>query len=413
MLQKRNFLFLQGVNTPFFAKLRDQLAVNGHRVFRINFNAGDTIYWGSRPAWAFRGKLESLPDFLNEKIRECDATDILLFGDRRPIHLPAIEIAKRNNIRIHVFEEGYFRPYWVTLERNGVNAHSLFPRDAAWIRDVAKSIPDYGNGDPFEATLRTRALHDMAYHLSNIANPLMFPRYRTHRPVISGLEYAGWGQRFAKMPIYERRDRATIQRLMAITIASKAPFYLLPLQLDSDTQIRDHSPFDDMQEVIRLTMASFAQHAPPNARLVIKNHPLDTGFVHYARLIKKFEIEFNCAGRIDYLESGDLDAMLQKSRGLVTVNSTVGLASLGHHCPTIALSNPIYNLGGLTFSGTLDQFWREGSPPDKIFFKQFRNALIHTTQINGGFYSAPGISMAVANSVRVLESDRSPLEALL
>jgi capsular polysaccharide export protein len=407
--EQRSFLFLQGVNTPFFAQLRDQLVKNGHRVFRVNFNTGDTVYWGQRAAWAFRGKLDSLPDFLNEKIHKNNITDILLFGDRRPIHQPAIEIAKRKNIRTHVFEEGYFRPYWVTLERNGVNANSLFPRDPAWIRNAAKSIPDYGNGQPFAATLRIRALHDMAYHLSNIANPLMFPRYRTHRPVISGLEYAGWGQRFAKMPIYERRDRETIQRLLN----GNKPFYLLPLQLDSDTQIRDHSPFDDMGEVIKLTVSSFARHTPSDARLVIKNHPLDTGFVNYPRLIKKLENEYHCMGRIDYLESGDLEVMLQKARGLVTVNSTVGLSSLGHNCPTIALSNPIYNIEGLTFRGTLDQFWRDGAPPDAPFFRQFRNTLIHTTQINGGFYSAPGIELAVANSVRVLESALSPLEALL
>jgi len=407
--QQRSFLFLQGVNTPFFAKLSDQLVRNGHRVFRVNFNGGDTVYWGRRAAWAFRDKLESLPNFLSEKISACSATDILLFGDRRPIHQPAIEIAKREDIRIHVFEEGYFRPYWVTLERNGVNANSLFPRDCAWIRNAAKSVPDYGNGQPFTASLRSRALHDMAYHLSNIANPLMFPHYRTHRPVISGLEYAGWGQRFAKMPIYERRDRETIQRLLN----TKKPFYVLPLQLDSDTQIRDHSPFDDMGEVIKLTMASFAKHAPSDARLVIKNHPLDTGFVNYPRLIKKLASEFQCVDRIDYLESGNLDVMLQTARGLVTVNSTVGLSSLARHCPTIALSNPIYNIEGLTFRGTLDQFWRDGSPPDALFFKQFRNTLIHTTQINGGFYSAPGIELAVANSVRVLESAQSPLEALL
>ena len=406
---QRSFLFLQGVNTPFFAQLSDQLIKNGHRVSRINFNTGDAVYWGRRKAWAFREPLESLPTFLHEKINACGATDILLFGDCRPIHLPAIEIAKHQNVRVHVFEEGYFRPYWVTLERNGVNANSLFPRDPAWVREVAKLIPDYGNGQAFVATLRTRALHDMAYHLSNIANPLMFPRYRTHRPVISGLEYAGWGQRFAKMPLYERRDRETIQRLMT----TDAPFYLLPLQLDSDTQIRDHSPFDDMGEVIKLIMSSFANHAPLDARLVIKNHPLDTGFVNYPRLIKKLENEFQCAGRIDYLESGDLDAMLPKARGLVTVNSTVGLAALGYHCPTIALSNPLYNMAGLTFRGTLDQFWRGSTPPDATLFKAFRNTLIHTTQINGGFYSAPGIKLAVINSVRVLESERSPLEALL
>ena len=27
-------------------------------------------------------------------------------------------------LRIHVFEEGYMRPYWVTYERGGTNGHS-------------------------------------------------------------------------------------------------------------------------------------------------------------------------------------------------------------------------------------------------------------------------------------------------
>jgi capsular polysaccharide export protein len=400
---------LQGVNTPFFSRLADRLAANGHRVFRINFNTGDTVYWGLRASWSFRGKLETLPEFLQERIRTCAITDVLLFGDRRPIHLPAVAIGKQGGVRIHVFEEGYFRPYWVTLERDGVNANSKVPRNADWYHDVARRVPDYGDGKAFQSTLRIRALHDMAYHLSNLGNPLLFPRYRTHRPVISGIEYAGWGKRFALMPMHERRDRETIERIMRDT----RPFYLLPLQLDSDAQIRDHSPFDHMSDVIELTMKSFAQHAPADARLVIKNHPLDTGFVNYRRLIRQFEHQFHMERRTDYLESGNLDAMLPKARGLVTVNSTTGLASLAAACPTITLSNPIYNLPGLTFRGTLDAFWREASLPNAMLFRNFRNVLIHTTQINGGFYSSEGIAMAVKNASQVLTQEKSPLEELL
>jgi capsular polysaccharide export protein len=116
---------------------------------------------------------------------------------------------------------------------------------------------------------------------------------------------------------------------------------------------------------------------------------------------------------VHYLETGNLDALLYNARGVVTVNSTVGALSLQRRCPTITLSNPIYNLPGLTFQGPLNAFWQNAVVPDFELFRRFRNTVIRATQINGGFYSREGISMAVDNSVRVLESDRSPLEELL
>ncbi|HAV07943.1 MAG TPA: capsule biosynthesis protein CapA, partial [Rhodobacteraceae bacterium] len=42
----------------------------------------------------------------------------------RPIHATAIRVAKARGLKVHVFEEGYLRPYWVTYERNGANGHS-------------------------------------------------------------------------------------------------------------------------------------------------------------------------------------------------------------------------------------------------------------------------------------------------
>ena len=118
-------------------------------------------------------------------------------------------------------------------------------------------------------------------------------------------------------------------------------------------------------------------------------------------------------GRVDYLESGNLDILLSRARGLVTVNSTVGLSSLTFECPTMTLSDPIYNLPGLTFAGHLDEFWQQATPPDTVLFRCFRNSVIRTTQINGGFYSPAGIAMAVANSAPVMCAERSPLEMLL
>ena len=409
LASRRSFLFLQGVCSPFFARLADQLTADGHRVFKINFNAGDLAYWGLRKAWNYRGELSDLREFLDDKYRRFEITDQVLFGDRRPIHRPAVDRASALGIRTHVFEEGYLRPCWVTLEREGVNGHSLLPRDPDWFRSVGARLPDYGNGAPFKSPFSLRAAHDVAYHLAGCANPILFPRYRRHAPLNAAVEYAGYAVRFSMLRFREPKDAALIDDLAN----SGVPFYLLPLQLNSDAQIRDHCRFDDMNGVMEWVMESFAVHAPNAARLVIKNHPLDAGLVNYRRVIADLEQRFGLSGRIDYLESGDLARLLRHAQGVVTVNSTVGIVAVGAGCPTVTLSDPIYNLPGLTFQGPFDDFWKHPGKPDAKLYRHFRNTLIHAAQVNGGFYCATGIRMAVHNCRRFLEPERSPLDELL
>jgi len=407
--KKRSFLFLQGVCSPFFFRLAERLKANGHRVFKINFNAGDWVYWAGRSAWNYRGPVSKLQDFLDDKYRTFGITDQILFGDCRPIHRPAVEHGKACGIRTHVFEEGYFRPYWVTLERGGVNGYSSLPRNPRWYREVGAHLPDYGEGQPFQSSFNIRVVHDVLYHLAGIYNALFFPHYRTHVPVNAAVEYFGYVQRLPLLRFHRQRDATLIEAL----IRSSTSFFLLPLQLESDAQIRNHSRFDNMIEVLAHVTESFARHAPPEAKLVIKNHPLDTGLVNYPGIIRDLSDRFSLAGRVEYLETGNLKALLRHAKGTVTVNSTVGAFSLNLDCPTITLSDPIYNLPGLTYQGHLDSFWSDGVRPNAKLFRLFRNTVIHTTQVNGGFYSRQGIDLAVENCRRLLEAERSPLEEFL
>ena len=409
MTNRRSFLFLQGVCSPFFARLADRLKADGHRVFKVNFNMGDCAYWGTRPAWYFRGDVGQLRDYYDQKYRQFGITDQIMFGDRRPIHRPAVEHAESCGVRTHVYEEGYFRPYWVTLEREGVNGHSLLPRDPDWFWAVGKDLPNYDNGKPFKSSFALRATHDVLYHSASACNPLFFPRYRTHAPINAAIEYAGYSYRLPMLRWYKLKDQMTVKRL----VSSANPYYVLPLQLSSDAQIRAHSPFENIKEVIEFVMRSFAEQAAGGSRLVIKNHPLDMGLVNYPRFITKLSRQFDVLGRVDYLETGNLNVLLSHAAGMVTVNSTSGCVSLGLNRPTITLSDPIYNLPGLTFQGNLDEFWRQAELPDMELFRRFRNTVIHTTQVNGGFYTSQGIAMAIENSMPMLELERSPLEALL
>jgi capsular polysaccharide export protein len=285
----------------------------------------------------------------------------------------------------------------------------LLPRDPQWYRDVGKRLPDLGDGQSFQSSFNIRALHDVAYHAAGFWNPLFFPRYRTHAPANAATEYMGYAQRLPLLRFHVARDNAVVDNL----IRDATPFFFLPLQLGSDAQILAHSSFKDMIEVMELVMASFAKHAHQEAKLVIKNHPLDTGQVDYSKAIHRLTQRFEIMGRVLYIETGNLDALLRRARGTVTVNSTVGALSLGLNCPTIALGAPIYDLSGLTFQGRLDDFWRAPEIPDVELFQCFRNTVIHATQVNGGFYSREGIALAAENSCPVLESERSPLEQLL
>jgi capsular polysaccharide export protein len=70
------------------------------------------------------------------------------------------------------------------------------------------------------------------------------------------------------------------------------------------------------------------------------------------------------------------------------INSTAGMAALHHGVPTIACGSAIYDLPGLTYQGSLDDFWAAapGSAPDPFHFRRFRRYVIERTQLNGSFY---------------------------
>lgn len=409
--QGRSFLFLQGVCSPFYPRLGQRLAAEGHRVVKVQFNGGDTLYWkrDCGPVHTFRAPQHELPAFIESLWERYGITDQIVFGDRRPVHRPAIEAAPAQGIRTHVFEEGYFRPFWITLEREGVNGHSLLPQDPTWFLETGRRLPELPAPRRFKSSFRVRATHDVLYHLAGLANPVVFPHYRNHAPITAPVEYAGYLKRFTQLRFWKRRDEARIQAL----VTGKRPFFLLPLQLNTDAQIRDHSPFANMREVMDRVMGSFAEFAPSDALLCIKNHPLDMGLSNHAGAIRHLERYYGLEGRIVYLESGNLNTLLKRAAGTVTVNSTVGIVSLEHRCPTLALSDPIYNMAGLTWQESLDEFWQSPQAPDATLFRRFHDTVMHATQVNGGFYCRRGIELAVENAASRLTAEQSPLEALL
>jgi len=401
MTAPRKFLFLQGVATPFFKQLASAIRQQGHQVFRVSFCGGDRLLSGREATWRFNQPLTQLPEWLEAKHQHYHFTDIVLFGDTRPIHAPAITFFKQQAARIHVYEEGYLRPNWITLENNGVNGHSSLVQDVFKASEYQEQL-----GAEREASAQkphknfgARAFYDIVYRL---ANGLLWPwyrHYRSHRPLPAYREYLGWLQRFpANWYYHKRHENALLQQIKA----TKQAYYLFPLQLDSDAQIRVHSPFASMQQAIHQVMHSFAQHAPKEGLLLIKNHPLDTGVLKHADYVKRLARHLNIEKRIVFLETGDLNHLLKKAKGMVLVNSTSGYSALQQGCPLIALGTAIFNCPGLTFQAGLDRFWTEAQPADPVLYQRFKHIVIAQTQINGDFYSKDGMRLAVQGSLAAM-----------
>ena len=395
---KKEFLFLQGLAGPFFSRLGEALATSGNGVHRINFNGGDKLYWQLPGAIDYRGNLDKWPRFLAKVLARRSITDILLFGDCRPLHSIAIAVANRVGVKVHVFEEGYVRPDFVTLEAGGVNGHSRLSRSPEYYLEAARALPPLPDFPPVPSSFNRRAKEDLAYNFASLALAPLFPGYRTHRPWHILTEYAGWAKRLVSRPAERRRSAATLDRLHA----DGRPYFVFPLQLDCDYQIRVHSDFAGVQDAIETVLGSFAKNAPADILLVVKGHPLDNGLVDWEKRTLAAAAKMGIADRLLFLESVDIDSLVCNAIGLVTVNSTTGTLSLRCGVPTIVLGDAVYDMPRITHQNGLDAFWSHPTPPELQVYKAFRRVLIDCCLIHGGYFSDQGLSMLVKGSIKRL-----------
>jgi capsular polysaccharide export protein len=244
-----------------------------------------------------------------------------------------------------------------------------------------------------------RVRMDLVAHAANIAGRWRYPHYRSHRPAPVWQEAKGWVTRGWNALAHGRENDRTIA---AITRAEK-PYFLVPLQLNSDYQIRRHSRFTGgMPEFIREVLTSFAAHAGADTRLFFKNHPLDNGIIDYRRLISAEADARGISDRVLFAAGGDLDGFLRRCKGAVLCNSTVGFAAVRAGTPMKVLGQAIYGMDGLTDQQPLGAFWQNPVPPQQNLAKDFLTVVETYTQVRGDLFSSAGISRAADEAALVI-----------
>lgn len=405
----KRVLLLQGPVGPFFWNLAKDLRAHGAQVFKFNFNAGDWLFY-PRNAKAYRGNLQDWPAQLEAFLRAQTIDAVLVFGDCRPVHACVRDLCKQLGCALGVFEEGYLRPDYVTFEPFGVNGHSVFGQGLReWLFE--RTVLDTQEPAAEPTTLKTvrvgntywhAAMWGMAYFFAAWLGQKFWNNALHHRPMTVA-DAPWWWLSYGRKAWYKLTERGMEAQLCNTW---HKDFFLVPLQVYNDAQISVHSDFGSVCEFIDLTMRSFAQAlktdqdaGPPTggqsiarSLLVFKHHPMDRGHRHYGKVIKLLTRRYGLKDRVLYIHDQHLPTLLKSARGVVVVNSTVGLSALGHGAPVKVCGAALYDMPGLTFQGKLREFWHlaHTAVPEKEVVMRFKHALVSRTQLNGSFYRKIG-----------------------
>ena len=372
-------LLLMGPIGLFFARFCDYLRGCGIPVTKVAFPLQE-FGFPAEVRVPYSGSMQEWRPFLRQLLQERDIRHIFMYGDFIIPHRIAIEEAHQAGIEAWVFELGYIRPNYVTLELDRVNSRSNLNRPVSFYRALPaiEQLPQ-GVRDP---GCRWRKAWKA---------PTFIQHAFTDYPIIEGEHKLQPSPGFLwcqlrgswRFWLYRWQERQLKQRLL-----EHLSFFLVVLQVSSDSQIQMGSPYRGMHDFIEDVIRSFAGHAHASDHLALKHHPRDRGYNNYGRLIQLLAQRYGVSGRVHYFHDGALSRFLRTCRGVVTVNSTVGLQALYHAVPTKVMGNTFYNLAGLTDQKPLNQFWRAPQTSDRPLFYRFYDHLVRTTQVNGNFDGA-------------------------
>lgn len=377
-------LLLMGPIGTFFARLANHLERQGVPIWKVSFPLHE-FGFAKHQRLPYRGGMDEFRSFLLAQIQSKGIRHLFMYGDFIDPHRIAIELVReinagpgrREKIEAWVFELGYIRPNFVSLELERVNARSSLNRPS----DFYRALPDVESLPPISSNAGPR--WRKAWKL-----PTFIQHAFTRYPIIKGEHKLQPRPSYLLAQVhglirkhkYQLTELATRRLLL-----SGVTYFLVPLQVATDSQISMSSHYSGMEPFIEQLIGSFARHARPIDLLIFKHHPRDRGYNNYQRLISQLAKRHGVHSRVHYFHDGPLGPILKRARGVVTINSTVGLQAIYHRTPIKVMGRTFYNLDGLADQQPLETFWLNPQTPDRSLFRKFYTHAIQSTQISGNF----------------------------
>ncbi len=186
----------------------------------------------------------------------------------------------------------------------------------------------------------------------------------------------------------------------------------MPLQVPTDANLQGAASGWTTRRLVDSVLASFAMHAPADCRLVFKIHPMARGHGRMAGEIRSVAAGNGIGDRVDVMETGSLGRLTHHCAGMITINSTSGLAAIAHGRPLLVVGRAVYAHPALATCAEgcpdFDGFWSGGFVAPEEMRNGFLAGIARQALLPGDFYAPEGRRTAVKAVLRRLEE---PLHA--
>lgn len=386
MQGSKNILLLQGPIGPFFHQLSQFLEKEHEKtVYKVNFNGGDAMHYPpcSR-SFQYYGSVDEFETFLLTLIEQYSIDSVVCFGHKRAYHIVAKKLClQREGLNFWAFEEGYLRPHYITFEKWGVNNDSKVPTEASFYTSEHFPIIHEQPPLPVASGFWPKFNLAMDYYMGMYFCRDHFPEYQHHRETKVMTYIGAWLLSFWRSYVCKPKEKWLARQ---IADGQFGEFFIVPLQVHNDSQVRTFGEGMSVPSFIRAVLASFAKHAPKDHNIILKHHPMDRGFNHYGLFIRKLAKRYGIEGRVQYVLDIPMPIFLRQAKGMVLINSTSGLSALLHGMPVKVLGKAPYDFEGLADQQPLESFWQHPKKPEMKVFKNYRLYLLYKTQLNANFY---------------------------
>ncbi|GIO41963.1 capsular polysaccharide export protein, LipB/KpsS family [Paenibacillus apis] len=300
-----------------------------------------------------------------ESIREADelfGIDLFIVWSMRLRERTIYQYAKKHNIPIYIFEHGYFRPFTLTVDTEGINFENSLPRSSDFYlkgtfdeERFQKYLthPEIAVKDK-SITTRYREIcsaHSRSNGLKGEIN------LRTYITKLDKKKLANITKRLKNkyiiQPLITKRvdyQIAAYNRLSEEMIALGHQYIFVPFQLQTDTQTVLYSPYiKTMLKLVAImseAVAVYNSKYQAKLNVVFKPHPMykvkepDLNMLDIIGVCKKYK---NC-----YINTTlSTSTLINSSEFVATINSTVGIEALTQGKKVMTLGQAFYNIEGI------------------------------------------------------------------
>lgn len=283
-------------------------------------------------------------EYLHEKNKQSKIDTIVMWNNTMLFDRIAWHFCMKNNINYVMFEQGYFRPFTLTIDNKGVNYENSLPRDRKFYEDI---VVDYDRLHQYLSKSEYLSKDD----LININRDSKFKKLLF---IIMDKLKAKFSSDFIDCTynnesINEKIVRIVKKKNNINTHQEELPesYIFVPFQVHDDSQIILNSPnirtMEELVEVVDKASKELYELGRRDIYFVFKEHPVDLNRIDYSGLKEKYKNN----KQLVFLSSGNTNELINNSMAVITVNSTVGIEALMKSKKVITLGNAFYNIEGI------------------------------------------------------------------